>query len=159
MRFIVIIFLFCLFCFGCVKRPSKSPEPTIEYLDFTSSKTGGVDNGQLIIGYEDGDGDIFTEEKATIPNLIIKFYYYNTGTQQFTGFYDINVSDTFAIAKIITQPGDGFKGKSIKGEIYIPMTEFRPADSIKIFKYAIFAIDQAKHKSNVITTPQFTVNY
>ncbi|MBL7921293.1 MAG: hypothetical protein JNJ40_13325 [Bacteroidia bacterium] len=159
MRFIATIFLFCVICFGCVKRPSKSPEPTLDYLDFTSSKTNGVDNGQLILGYEDGDGDIFREEKAVVPNIIIKFYYYNSGTHQFTGFFDTNVNDTFAIAKIITQPGDGFKGKSIKGEIYIPMTEFRPADSIKIFKYSVFAIDEAGHKSNIVTTPQFTVNY
>jgi len=159
MRFITIIFLLCLFCFSCVKRPSKSPEPTLEYIDFTSSKTNGIDNGQLILGYEDGDGDIFREKTTNIPNLIIKFYYYNSGTHQFVGFYDTNISDTFNIDKIIIQPGDGFKGNSIEGEIYVPMTEFRPADSIKIFKYDIFALDEGGHKSNIVTTPQFTVNY
>lgn len=159
MRFIIIIFLLAVFGFSCVKKQSKDPVPKLEFLDFSSSKTNGIDNGQLILGYEDGDGDIFRDETTHLPNLIIKFYYYNSGTKKFTGFFDTNISDTFNIAKIITQPGDGFKGKSIKGEIYIPMTEFRPADSIKIFKYKIFAMDEAGHNSNMLITPQFTVNY
>ena len=159
MRFIIIIFLFIGLGFSCVKKPSKDIVPSLEFLDFSSSKTNGIDNGQMILGYEDGDGDIFRELPGRLPNLIMKFYYYNNGTKKFTGFFDTNISDTFNIAKIITQPGDGFKGKSIRGEIYIPMAEFRPADSIKIFKYVIYAIDEAGHNSNIITTPQFTVNY
>jgi hypothetical protein len=39
------------------------------------------------------------------------------------------------------------------------MTEFRPADSIKIFKYVVFATDEAGNNSNSVTTPQFTVNF
>ncbi|MEO6301762.1 MAG: hypothetical protein ABIP51_01190 [Bacteroidia bacterium] len=148
-----------LFCFACVKRQTKDPVPAITYETFVSSKTNGIDDGQMVLGYEDGDGDIFREETTHIPNLIMKFYYYNNGTHQFTGFFDTNINDTFNIAKIITQPGDGFKGKSIKGEIYIPMAEFRPADSIKVFKYVIFALDESGNKSNIVTTPQFTVDY
>jgi len=159
MRFILIIFLVVLFGFSCVKKQSKDPVPSLEFIDFTSSKSNGIDNGQMILGYADGDGDIFREIPGKVPNLIMKFYYYNNGTKKFTGFFDTNISDTFNIAKIITQPGDGFKGKSIRGEIYIPMTEFRPADSIKVFKYVIFAVDEAGHNSNIVTTPQFTVNY
>ncbi|MDP3556019.1 MAG: hypothetical protein Q8T03_01520 [Bacteroidota bacterium] len=158
MRFI-ILFLFVGFSFSCVKRQSKDPVPSLEYVDFSSSKVNGIDNGSLILGYEDGDGDIFRDETTNIPNLIIKFYYYNSGSKKFTGFFDTNISDTFNIAKIIKQPGDGFKGKPIKGEIYIPMNEFRPADSIKIFKYVIFAVDEAGHNTNIVITPQFTVNY
>ncbi|MBA2612875.1 MAG: hypothetical protein H0U95_12955 [Bacteroidetes bacterium] len=160
MRFIVIIFLICIVGFACVKRPTKSPVPTIEFIDFTSSKPNGIDAGSMILGYEDGDGDIFREKTTPpSPNLIMKFYYYNNGTHKFTGFFDTNISDTFNIAKMILQPGDGFKGKSIQGNIYIPMNEFRPADSIKIFKYVVFAVDEAGHNSNILTTPQFTVNY
>ena len=159
MRIIAIIFFISLFCFACVKRQSKDPVPKLDYIQFTSSKNGGIDKGDLILSYEDGDGDIFREETTHLPNLIMKFYYYNSGTQKFTGYFDTNISDTFNIAKIITQPGDGFKGKSIKGEIHIPMNEFRPADSIKIFKYVIFALDESGNKSNLLTTPQFTVNY
>ena len=159
MRVITIIFFFGVVCFSCVKKQTKNPIPSLTYESFISSKTNGIDNGSLVIGYADGDGDIFRDKTTNIPNLIIKFYYYNNGTHQFTGFYDTNVSDTFNIAKIITQPGDGFKGKSIQGDITIPMAEFRPADSIKIFKYKIFAIDEAGHNSNIVTTPQFTINY
>ncbi len=159
MRLIVIIFLIGIFCFACVKKQSKDPVPSLSYESFVSSKSNGIDNGQMVLGYEDGDGDIFRDKNTNLPNLIMKFYYYNNGTHQFTGYFDSNINDTFNIAKIITQPGDGFKGKSIKGEIFIPMNEFRPADSIKIFKYVIFAMDEAGNKSNTLTTPQFTVNY
>ena len=144
--------------FSCVKKQSKDPVPVLEYIDFSMSKSGGVDKGSLVLGYEDGDGDIFRDETTHLPNLIMKFYYYNSGTKNFTS-YLINNTDTFNIAKIITQPGDGFKGKSIKGEIYIPMNEFRPADSIKIFKYVIFAVDEAGHNSNTLTTPQYTLSF
>jgi hypothetical protein len=159
MRFIIIIFLVVGLGFSCVKKQSKDPVPKLEYLSFESSKSNGIDNGSMLLGYEDGDGDIFRQESTKLPNLIMKFYYYNSGTKKFTGFFDTNISDTFNISKIITQPGDGFKGKAIKGTIYIPMNEFRPADSIKVFKYVIFAVDEAGHNSNVVTTPEFIVNY
>jgi hypothetical protein len=160
MRFIVIIFLVLALGFSCVKKQTKNPVPSIEYVSFSSSKTNGKDDGQLVLGYEDGDGDIFRDESTKIPNIIMKFYYFNSGTKKFTGTFDPITQDTTTIAINLKQPPNtDYKGKSIKGEIFIPMGEFRASDTMKIFKFVVFVMDEAGHKSNVVTTPQFTVNY
>ena len=150
-----------LLLFACVKKPSTSPVPTIEYIDFQAKQVSGHDTAGMVIGYEDGDGDIFRDLTVNGPNFIATFYYFNNGTKTFKPIFpDPITQDTFRIVQTVLQPKDGnYKGKAVKGEIYIPMSTFRSADSVKRFKYTIYMVDEGGHVSNRVTTPEFTVNF
>lgn len=121
----------------------------------------GIDNATLTIGYEDGDGDIFRDKTLNGPNVIGTFYYLNSGTKTFMPIFPDPITlDTFRITQTVIQPKDGdYKGKSVQGTIFLPWAPFRSGDSVKVFKYTLFVQDESGHRSNVITTPVFTVNF
>lgn len=161
MRVLSAIFLFGIFCVGCVKKQSKDPVPVIEYKDFHAWKSNGTDTAVMIIGYQDGDGDIFRDAVTNGPNLIGTFYYLNSATHKFTPIIDIITHDTARFTQTVTQPNkdQSYKGKAVTGDMYIPWTPFRSGDSVKIFKYTLFVVDESGHKSNVLTTPEFTIGF
>lgn len=161
MRIFAVIIPLLFIAFSCVKRPSTSPEPTIEYVDFKASKgSNGNDTAVMTIGYEDGDGDLFMPTVSDGPNVVGTFYYYNSGSKQFVGIKDPITKDTARITQTVAQPEEtNYKGKPIKGQIFLPWDPFRSGDSVKIFKYTLYMVDQAGHKSNIITTPTYTINF
>lgn len=163
MRFILIIFLAGLFGFSCVKPQTKDPVPFITFKDFTNARKSeftGQDTAVFVLGYEDGDGNLFVDNSSQGPNLIITPYFYNKTTGKFVGEIDLITKDTFRIPNSIVQPDNGYyKGKSIKGEIFIPMREFRLNDSTKILKFSCFMQDTKNNKSNVVASPAYTLNF
>lgn len=163
MRFILIIFLTALIGFACVKAKTKNPIPVIGYEELShlqKSEFTGQDTALLSLSYEDGDGDIFTDNSSQGPNVIFIPFYYNTGTGKFDIAKDPITNDTFRITNTIVQPDNGYyKGKSIKGEISIPLREYRLSDSQKIFKFTGFVIDLKGHRSNIVASPVYTVNF
>jgi hypothetical protein len=165
MRFFLFIASFLLLGFACVKPKSKDPVPVIEFKDFNAWKSNGNDTAVMVIGYEDGDGDIFRDENANGPNIIGTYYYLNSATQQFMPIMDIITQDTFRITQTVVQPiviskdFPSYRNKSVKGEMFIPWSPFRSGDSVKVFKYTVFVVDESGNKSNVVTTPSFTVNF
>jgi hypothetical protein len=119
-----------------------------------------VDTAVMVIDYEDGDGDIFKDDTQNGPNIIGTFYYLNSKTGQFHSVKDDITKDTMRITQTVIQPKDAsYKGKSVRGQIYLPWRPFRTGDSVKIFKYTIFVVDQAGNKSNTLTTPTFTITF
>jgi hypothetical protein len=161
MRVLTLIFLLSFFCFSCVKKQSSDPVPVIEYKDFKAWKINGSDTAYLVIGYEDGDGDIFRDASTHGPNLVGTFYYLNSATNKFTPIFDIITQDTARITQTVLQPNPdaSYKGKAVRGEMYLPWNPFRSGDSVKVFKYTLFIVDEAGNKSNVITTPEFSINF
>lgn len=164
MRFIIIIFLIAVFGFACVKPKTKNPVPVIEFTELghaQKSEFTNKDTAVLTISYEDGDGDLLLDNVAEGPNIIFTPYFYNSTTNKFEiAVNPVIPTDTIRILASITQPDNGYyKGKSIKGNIYIPMSEFRPSDSYKIVKFTGFAIDVKKHQSNIVTSPVYTLNF
>ena len=157
MRLIAIIILFS-FIFGCVKKQSSDPVPTIEYKNFSASTNGVKDTSVLVIGYEDGDGDIFRDKPSDFPNLISTIYVYDNILNKFNAVIDVLTKDTVRYSQTITQPEASYKGKQVKGDIYWPSNEFRPNSQTKIFYYKLFMVYMKNHKSNEITTPTYTVN-
>jgi hypothetical protein len=154
MRFIVLIFLAVLFFAACVKPTSTNPVPRLEYkeaINFGLTKTGN-DTVDVVIGYEDGDGNLFVDNNSQGPNLIFSTRYYNADSAKFV--LDKNFSNK------VKQPDNGYyKGKAIKGEILLPMTEFRSSQSRKIVKFDIFMIDLSGNKTNVVTSPAYTLTF
>jgi hypothetical protein len=155
----IIIFIFVLS--ACVKKASESPIPTLEYYNFVAWKVRvKTDTAVMVLKYEDGNGDIFLANNTQGPNVIGTFYYKNSATGKFTAIKDQITNDTARITQTIIQPKDAsYKGKSIRGEIYLPMSPFRSGDSVKVFKYTFFVIDEAGNKSNLVTTPELTVSF
>ena len=150
MRYIPIIFLVALISGSCVKKSSGSAVPVISYEDFKLLNHVGSDSALFTIGYKDFDGDLFRNDNSDGPNTVISTYVYSSDSSKFV------FDKLFSYA--ITQPADGYyKGKSIQGDIYIPVSEFRSNVQEKIVKFQIFMVDMANNKSNVVTTPQFTL--
>ncbi|PBQ33247.1 hypothetical protein CNR22_16185 [Sphingobacteriaceae bacterium] len=144
-------------------RLIQDPVPVIEYKDLLhaqKSEFTGRDTAVLSLGYEDGDGDIFMDNNTQGPNVIFIPFFYNTATGKFDVDKDPITQDTFRITNTIVQPDNGYyKGKSIKGEIFIPLREFRINDAQKIIKFTGFVIDLKGHRSNSVASPVYTLNF
>lgn len=166
MRFILIIFLIGLIGFSCVKPNTTNPIPVIQYKDLTnlgkaySGSQPPRDTAVMVLGYEDGDGDLFADNTTQGPTFAIIPFYFNTTTNKFDITIDPITLDTQRITNTIKQPDNGYyKGKSIKGDIYIPLSQYRPNDNVKIIKFTGFMRDTKGHKSNVFASPIYTLNF
>ncbi len=150
--FIITTFLFVLV--SCVKKPSTNPVPQLEYKNaygFGLTSTGG-DTAVVVVGYEDGDGNLFVDDYSQGPNLIMTTYYYNSDSAKF--LKDRSFSNT------VKQPDNGYyKGKSIKGDIYLPLREFRSNNTRKIIKFNIFMKDMKSNVANTVSSPVYTLNF
>jgi hypothetical protein len=154
MRILISIFLIALFLVSCVKKTSSDPVPALEFISAGNMyrTPSGNDTAVFTIGYEDGDGDLFVDEYSQGPNTVIKTLYYNADSSKFVR--DKSVSNT------IKQPDNGYyKGKAIKGQIIIPANEYRSNNSRKIIKFEFFMIDRKEHKSNIVSSPAYTLNF
>jgi hypothetical protein len=161
MRQLPVILLVSLIAFSCVKQNTKNPKPVIEFIDFANagkSKFSNGDTAVMVIGYQDGDGDLFVNSNDDDINIVFTPYAPNNDGK-FTAIFNPAINDTFRITNKIKQPDNGYyKGKSIKGQIYMPLKEYRTADK-KILKFVGFMIDMKKNKSNVVTSPTYTLNF
>lgn len=159
----LILFVTALvFCFACVKPKTKNPVPVISFEEMSSvGKSAGTlrDTAVFKIHFEDGDGDLFVDNSTQGPTVVLTPFYIDPALKTLTVQMDPYTHDTLRISYNIQQPDNGYyKGKSVSGDILIPLNEFRPNDSVKVVKFRGFVEDVKGHKSNVITTPQITVN-
>ena len=131
MRYILTIFLFGTLGFSCVKKAPSDPIPAIEFIDFKLLGGVGTDSALFTLGYKDWDGDLFRNDNTNGPNTVISTFAFKADSNKF-------IFDR-AFAYVITQPADGYyKGKSIQGDIYIPVSEFRSDTATKKIKFEIF---------------------
>ncbi|MBL7931589.1 MAG: hypothetical protein JNL60_06800 [Bacteroidia bacterium] len=166
---ILFIFLICLSAgFSCVKPALKEEIPVAEYKDFEVFNTSdGEGDAILTIGYEDGDGDLFIKDVQNEgPNVVFSIYIYDETTKKFKVFIKpntipgVNIVDSSFISVSVKEPADGYyKGKSIKGDIKLPLNQFRPNPEAKIFYYRGYLMDTDWNMSNIVTTPTFTVDF
>lgn len=151
MRYLLMIFLPGLMLFSCVKKTPKDPVPEIEFKNFEMLNRVGSDSAIFTIGYKDWDGDLFRNSTTDGPNTIISTYVYKTDSGKFV------FDQAFSYA--IVQPADGYyKGQTIQGDIRIPVSEFRSdPQNDKRVKFEIFMMDMKDNKSNVLATPEYTI--
>jgi hypothetical protein len=136
---------------ACVKKKVYSQSPEIEYKDFYPFQ---VDSADLVIGFSDGDGDIGSDGER---NLFITYYYKDSVTGKYTGYYDATNNDTTRFTYAVKKPTDNYNGKSISGEVAVTLESYRHSKKAKNIKYTIYLVDQAGHRSNVVTTPEIVV--
>jgi hypothetical protein len=149
---------------ACVKPKSKDPVPTAEFLELRDlGQTKYGDTATIVLFYTDGDGDLFSESSTQAhSSSIVTPYFYNETTNKFEAYFDSDpkVNDTIRIGHAIFQPDNGYyKGKSIKGELYIPLTQIRRDESVTQIKFRGWLVDMKKHTSNVYSSPAYSINF
>jgi hypothetical protein len=164
MRPLILFILPALVVFGfCAKPKTKNPVPVVEFLDLKDagiSAFSKADTATMVLSYEDGDGDLFVDNFSEGPNLIFTTYIYDEVNNKFVAEINTQTLDTARYTNTIKQPDNGYyKGKSIRGEIYIPLGEFRQSRKSKKLKFVGFIIDKKQHKSNVFSSPVYTLNF
>lgn len=151
LNYLFIAGVISLFFFSCVKKKSYPTIPEIEYKDFYIFEG---DSAAIEIKFKDGDGDIGVEAEDSTRSLYYTYYYFDTITQKYSGFYSNDLNDTVRIGYVLKSPTDAYKGKPISGEINVRMQQYRHSKKIKKLKYTVFLIDKAGNKSNVVTSPE-----
>jgi hypothetical protein len=154
-KYIFFVGVFCIALYSCVKKTLYPVTPVIEYYSFTPYTDNSAD---IQVKYTDGDGDIGVANSDSTKTLWIKYYYKDTITQKYTGYYRPLSNDTLITGYIVNEPTDSYKGKPISGDISVHLQQFRHSIKIKHVKYVIYLIDKAGNRSNVISTPEFTID-
>jgi hypothetical protein len=160
-RLLIFLLPFLLLA-ACVKQNNNNPVPVLEFRDFENPhKTAtGSDTAVMVIGYEDGDGDLFVDRSTQAPNFFFTTLYQEPGSSTFTVTIDPITNDTLRFSTKIYQPDNGYyKGKSIKGEIYVPLKEFRPNNKVKVVKFFGYMADTKGHRSNTFVSPVYTLTF
>ena len=154
MRNLLILFLASLFCFACVKDKTENVVPVLAYIDFEKagkSPYSNQDTAVLKFSFEDGDGDLFRDQKTDPSNIVVIPSYFYPDSNKF--------SKGLAFSYVLVTPNEYYKNKSITGEIELPLSQFRPSDAIKIIQFDFFMVDMKDNKSNVVTTPTIALNF
>jgi hypothetical protein len=152
--FLMIAGLMACF-YACVKKKTFSQSPQIEFMSFTPLL--GDTAANLVIGFSDGDGDIGKEKEDKTNNLFITYYYFDTVTNNFHAFFNPFINDTTRIPYTVRKPIDDYSGKPISGEVAVKINQYRPTINHKRIKYVMYMVDNANHKSNLLTTPELQV--
>lgn len=143
--FVVLFFPLFLFCsFGCHPDKHFPIEPHIEYNSFLKY---AHDSADLVIKFTDGDGDLGIDEGDSQQFcLFMNYYYFNSVSNAWE-------KDTTSAGAInyrfprLDQPG---KNKGLEGDIIVHLYPPMPAVD---FKFEVYVIDRANHRSNTIMTP------
>ena len=154
MRNLLILFLASLFCFACVKDKTENVVPVLAYIDFEKagkSPYSNQDTAVLKFSFEDGDGDLFRDQKTDPSNIVVIPSYFYPDSNKF--------SKGLAFSYVLVTPNEYYKNKSINGEIELPLSQFRPSDAIKKIQFEFFMVDMKDNKSNVVTTPTIVLNF
>jgi hypothetical protein len=150
----LLLIIFGSIVFACVKKTSYPNVPVIEYKNFLPFVG---DSADIQIKFTDGDGDIGVGESDSTRTFWVTYYYKDTITNNYVGYYRPLFNDTLRTGYIIKSPTDSYKGKPISGEVSVRLQQLRHSRRIKNVKYVIFLYDEAGNRSNVITSPELTV--
>ncbi|MCR4858897.1 MAG: hypothetical protein K5890_12000 [Bacteroidales bacterium] len=156
------IFFFCaVLAAGCVHREHYSEVPHIEFvrLEKLDDGTGRDNQANLVIAFQDGDGDIgLSSRDTTGPFAPDSAYYYNF----FIDFIEKQHGEWVVVdlptplhARVPYLSED--VPESIEGELTILTfinNYFSPYDTIML---RCRLVDRALHESNIIETPEIIV--
>lgn len=157
LRFIPILLLLLV---GCRPESEYPDEPIIEFKSFQASG----DEGVLIIGFTDGDGDIGLKETDIYPPFDTSSFYFNniflTYEEKVNGAWvagtDIN-GDPIVFAYRIPYVTPEGQNKALKGEIKVRISPiFYNPNSVNsdTVRFHVKIFDRSLHESNEITTDE-----
>lgn len=162
MKKLLLLGLLALLFFGCRHPEPISEVPYIEFVRLEKVDEGtGVDNqANLVVRFQDGDGDIGLNDADTTGHFSKdSVFYYNF----FIDYYEkqngewVLVELPTPLHARIPRLSDNVP-ESIEGEITILTfinNYFSPYDTIRL---SCCLYDRALHQSNTIETPEIIVN-
>jgi len=162
MKFNIILLLSMMACMAsCLKQPgSYPPEPQIYHLSTrpnTINLNDTINAVQVELKFNDGDGDIGTDPQAGIQNIFIRSSKDTSTSQDYT--YALN----FPYVQDYMRPKNG----SLSGFFTLNLTKqfFSITDSLHLalrkdtITWSIYVVDDAGHKSNVVTTDPIYIEF
>lgn len=159
-RQIFLLLGLLLFFASCTKEPKDyPPEPQIYYQTMTPKQVNLNDTSALVrieLKFTDGDGDIGRDESVTQRNIFIKDSR-DTSAQTFTYQYP------FPYIAPSMRPAKG----GLEGFITINLGKqfFSITDSLHLalrkdtLHYTIYIEDEARNKSNLVTTDSLFISF
>lgn len=159
---------------SCVDKPIYPSEPFIEYKDFLRyGNPSNPDSIELVVSFTDNEGDIGMgqgdvngvfagTDSLKFGNFwMIYFFWDTTGGTGHWSPLDMDLStpsiDTNKVFyRVPPVLPDGDPDEPVKGLIYVKQT-VPPFTPYPKFMYKVYMYDMARHKSNVIPTPEFTI--
>jgi hypothetical protein len=153
-KYLLFAFVGSAILLACVKKNSYPTLPEIEYKDFFPYVG---DSADLQVKFTDGDGDIGVNENDSTRTFWVTYYYKDTITNKYVGYYRPLFNDTLRTGYIIKLPEDSTEASLLVAKSVLDFNNFAIAKKIKNVKYVIYLYDAAGNKSNVITSPEITV--
>ncbi|HMY43690.1 MAG TPA: hypothetical protein PLW92_11565 [Chitinophagales bacterium] len=170
------ILLFCMFCFSaCFKEAFYPNTPTVKFNKYDLENNAYQYNsskGSLIVDFTDGDGDLGVVYKDTLiivgTDTIKKIpisgkVYYTIPKYDSIRNY---VIDEYAFPEISSAYNGSKNGileikfTSIFDEVkYSKITNSFPGIQRDTINFKLWMKDRAGNQSNIITTPDFIINY
>ena len=150
-KYLLLAFVVSTFVSSCVKKTTYDTVPEIKYQAFYPFEG---DSADIQVKFTDGDGDIGVAEGDSTKTFWVNYYYKDTVTNKYVGYYRPFENDTLKTGYIVKAPSDSYNGKPISGEISVRLQQMRHSKKIKNIKYVIYLFDAKGNKSNVLTTPE-----
>jgi len=151
---------------GCKKLPTYPDVPVLEYNSVTFTQgdfgptftlTATVTDGDGDLGYHDsGNGEFDSLSSPYYKNFVVTVEILRNNDWVDVRTVDTLYTDVGSRLPYLTPTG---AYKALKAEIH--KTDYMPLDNLnptETFRFTAFVYDRALHKSNTITTPEFTVN-
>ncbi|MES2515334.1 MAG: hypothetical protein V4580_14370 [Bacteroidota bacterium] len=154
-KYLLLTAVIAIVAYGCVKKTTYPTTPTIEYKGFNAFYG---DSADLQITFKDGDGDIGVGENDATPTFFYTYYYKDTATNNYIAYFRPLFNDTLRIGYNVKSPSDSYKGKPINGEMSIRLQASRHDTWVKHVKYVFYLLDASGNKSNVVTSPEITLD-
>ncbi|MBL7934221.1 MAG: hypothetical protein JNM51_00245 [Bacteroidia bacterium] len=153
-KYLLILVICSGFISACIKKTSYATTPEIEYKAFYPYIG---DSADIQVKFKDGNGDIGVSKGDTTRTFWLTYYYKDSVTNKYVGYYRPLFNDTLKTGYVVNAPDDSYKGKAISGDISIRIPRTRHITAVKSIKYVIYMFDEAGNKSNVITTPELNL--
>lgn len=159
-KIILVLSMMALFA-SCLKKPgSYPPEPQIYHLSTrpnTLNLNDTISTVKIELKFTDGDGDIGTDEKQETQNIYIRSSKDTSTTQDYT--YRLNFP---YIADYMRPSGGGLEGfftVNLNKQFFTVSDSFHLAVRKDTFTWDIYIMDNAGHKSNVVTSDPIYVEF
>lgn len=144
--------------YGCRPDPVFPAEPSLtfkEYIDHPNS-----DSLEVVFSFTDGDGDIGVSLTDTDTNMVLTLYNWVAASQNYQTVDDPqfpNPADSIMYKYRIPKLTAGQTG--LEGDIYVTITKTSLiATGNDTIQFNAFLLDQSRHKSSVIRTPELILH-